>query len=292
MSAPHRSGLSRRTLAKAGGWAVPAVAAAAAAPAVAASSCSGGGEAIDEALARLAQPGAVTAYLSEATAASGDGVTKSVWLNFINNTPYALEISSASTFSVTFHEVPGKSSVTARPYRPTAGTSWGKTTEVTQSSAPNGRASWTWTWTAGSRAGAVKANVKGVGTGNRVNMSWGTGPNIMIGGVVVAMTLDSVPTVLPTLQSITAVTGVDVSGCGAYLESRSAVSLGVALAGPKISDGSAAVYGSDGKDYTLTGGAYPWAVGSTYWSNDIGNYISDTNPPRKASVDGYSNGVF
>ena len=50
--------------------------------------------------------------------------------------------------------------------------------------------------------------------------------------------------------------------------------------GPLLSSSTGVLWKTNGKSYALSGGTHSWNVGESWWSCSVGNWVSDTLPPR------------
>lgn len=118
------------------------------------------------------------------------------------------------------------------------------------------------------------------------------------GDTIIGATLRQVPLVKPSYADIVAAntTTTFTPECQAYYDAKAAVPLAITIPGPSMT-GTQALYGvqNNSGDVALAGGSATWGVGSTYWSNAIGNYIHDGNAATSPSVSGLSysrDGIF
>lgn len=281
------SPISRRTLVRGAAWSAPVIAASAAVPAYAASYCTDANKlAIDNAFTEVATK-ALTAYWTEPSAGLADGFAKVPSFNIINNSQFDINLSNTNGLQIRFQAVNADGS-TGLPNGPTStATSWGTTSSVTTTTVGTQQAR-TWTWTAnGTNLVANKA-----GNDNIADTNFNTGSNTVHNGLNVLATLVQAPVIYPSLASIQAVAGTDLSACTAYYNSKVATAqpVTISFAGPKFTSGSA-LWNNDGAVNTLSGGAQAWTVGTGIWSGTAGNYLSSVNPPGGGTGSTY-NGIF
>lgn len=291
MSIETESGTPRRrSILKGASWAAPTAAASLAAPVYAASACSTASRSVIDAAFDEVRTTALTAYASEATQGNLNGLSKSVWLNINNTSKYDVALSGNAKLQIQIDSVRADGTATASNSGSPA-TAWGTVTPMTTGTStitsPSGaqQTPRTTTWTASNLT--IPANASG--NDNEPDMTIASGT----GAVILRYTLVSAPVIVPSLASIAAQSGTNLDGCTAYYNQKvaSAQPVTISFAGPKLTSGTAR-WGSRGSVYTLTGGATPWAVGTSIWSSQTGNYTSDVFPPKGAATGISFDGIY
>lgn len=276
--------MSRRTLARTASWTAPMAAVAAASPAIAASSCSSAAASAITNAFETVRAGGVTAYLSEMSAGNTNEVSKPVWVNLNNWTPYALTISADHPLIVRLDIVRENGTATA-PGSGVPSTSWGSVTAMTGTTVGTQNARST-TWTLSGPQ--FRKNASRSDNEPDMTIQSGTPP------AIIRLTLVSAPILVPDLANIQAVTGLDLTGCANYYAASvaNAQPATITFAGPRYGSGAAATWGKKGSTYSLRGGSFAWTEGSSVWSNALGNYSSgaatkpDASGPLAYSYDG------
>lgn len=279
--------ISRRNIAKGAAWSVPAIAIASPAVAAATSACTPEKKRIiDEAFNCIC----LMAYWTEPSWGLANGCDKVPSFNVINLSRYEVNASVKNPLKIHFEAIRTSRSgyVPNGPAKPT--TSWGyidnytRNVDVYTGDMGNQKGiSWNWTFNQvqGGHAGTpIRSAEWAVDRDNQADFSFSTGITEG-GGIIVQATLMSLPKVTIKRESIEEIHHIDLKRCEEYIKIKNeTATVKMIYGGPLLSSSTGVLWKTNGHSYTIPGGTHSWNVGESWWSCSVGNWVSDTLPPR------------